>query len=91
MFTERTSGKRRFFLSPLAHILRTLSEGFQRERKAVTVYLGIDARDLTPEDVHVSVLALGAALFLAVDAQGAVAFLRTDAAAFHRLTAGRVW
>lgn len=90
MFTERTSGKRRFFLLPLATTTYSISEGSQRERKAVTVYLGIDARDLTPEDVHVSVLALGAALLLAVDAQGAVALLRADAAAFHRLTAGRV-
>lgn len=54
-------------------------------------YLGIDARDFTPEDVHVSVLAFRAALLLTVDAEGAVALLRTNAATFHCLTAGRVW
>ena len=91
MFTERTSGKRRFFLlPPSCYCVQYHGRISRRERKDVTVYLGIDARDLTPEDVHVSVLALGAALLLAVDAQGAVALLRADAAAFHRLTAGRV-
>lgn len=58
---------------------------------ALMAYLGIDARDFTPEDVHVSVLAFRAALFLTVDAEGAVALLRTNAATFHCLTAGRVW
>lgn len=53
-------------------------------------YLGIDARYFTPQDVHVSVLALGATFFLAVDAEAAVAFLGTNAATFHGLAAGRV-
>lgn len=53
-------------------------------------YLGIDTRNFAPEDVHVSVLAFGTALLLTVDAEGAVAFLRTNAAAFHGLAAGRV-
>lgn len=53
-------------------------------------YLGIDARDFAPQDVHVRVLALRAALLLAMHAQGAVALLGADAAPFHGLAAGRV-
>lgn len=37
-----------------------------------------------------SVLALGATFFFAVDAEAAVAFLGANAATFHRLAAGRV-
>lgn len=53
-------------------------------------YLGINARNFAPQDIHVRVLALGAAFLLAVDAQGAVAFLGANAATFHGLAAGRV-
>ena len=53
-----------------------IGEALERARSYVHMsYLGIDACNFTPEDVHVSVLAFGAALFLTVDAEGAVAFL----------------
>lgn len=63
---------------------------FHETQRTHRGYLGIDARYFTPQDVHVSVLALGATFFLAVDAEAAVTLLGTNAATFHGLAAGRV-
>ena len=51
----------------------------------------IDSNDFTSENVHVGIFAFGAALLVTVHTVSAIAFLGADAAAFHDLTAGRIW
>lgn len=55
--------------------------------KEDSTYLGVDAGYVFPQNLDVLLLALGAALFVAVGAQVAVALFRADAAALHYLAA----
>jgi len=54
------------------------------------MYLRIDAGNFASQDIHVRILAFGAAFLFAVHAQLTVTLLGANAAAFHGLTAGRV-
>jgi hypothetical protein len=60
-------------------------------RAEYPTHLVVNARDFTTQNVHVSTLAVGAYLLLAVDAYRAIGLLRANVAPLHDLAACWVW